>query len=170
MKLRSISSTLLIFLFAGLVLSLAKGKDKWINYTSDRGGFRAEFPVRPDLSESDLEKGKSYKAQAKQGETLYFLVWSVFNGEIKVDAYEAARQGLEKFSSSTSSTIKSHKDWKIKGNRGQEARLFASGSRTDFWYKTVLIGNKLYQIGVAQKGSIADEKKAKRFFKSFKLM
>lgn len=141
----------------------------WLTYSSKRGKFKVLFPGKPEVVDEPKDWGKSYKAQVKLDEHLFYSSYGIHEQRL-VDHAHLSEVSTEAFAEKIGGTIIDESAWKFKGHQGRQLELTIPDKNVRIYYKVILIGQIQYQLvaGVPIEG--ANDKWVKKFFKSFKLL
>ena len=158
----------LLFLSVGFKISPIQAQTPY-PFTSNSGKYSITFPAKPEMTNSDSESATTYKTSCAVGDVTYFVGHTLHNQEMP-NPEELSEVSLESFNSTLGGEITTSGPWKFKKNTGRDARISMADQEALVWYKCILVGSIQYQLVVVAPAAAWDEKTAKKFMKSFKLL
>lgn len=164
-------SFLFVFLFAGFFSGLQAQDDlkaKWLTFNSNRGNFKIKMPGTPELKQEDKDYGKTYKAQLKTSEYLYYVSYSVHNKALPDPQY-LCEVSVKAFLTKIGGELLKNEEWKLKKNIGRKVDIEVSEKGIFMRYHVVIVGNIQYQVVLAGETEITN-KIEKKYFKTFKIL
>ncbi|MFK7785653.1 MAG: hypothetical protein AB8B56_11085 [Crocinitomicaceae bacterium] len=164
MKRIILTSVLFVLLIGASSLAPAKK----YKYTSDEAKFSITFPKEFNTSEEVQENYKSVQAQAMSDEMVFLAIYTIHEEDITQNE-ELSEISFDAFMEGLNGTPNGKTTWKVKKNSGLKSEYEVSEKNLVGEYRVILVGQIQYQVtAVSPKGSW-DDKKAEKFFKSFKL-
>ena len=157
------SALLLILLGATSLAPTTK-----IKYSSVEAKLTVTFPAEFSTTEQVEESYKSIKTQALLDGMVFFVIYTIHENDM-TDPEGLAKISLDAFSGGLESTITEESAWKVNKKNGLQALLEVPEKELVGEYRVVILDQIQYQITVVSPKSDWDEKKAKKFFKSFKV-
>jgi hypothetical protein len=137
-------------------------------YTSDEAKLSVTFPAEFSVSEETKEKYTSVQVQAISDEMVFMVIYTVHTEDISESA-ELSEISFDAFMDGLEGTPKVKSPWKVKKYSGLQSTFEVPSKDLVGDYRVVLIGQIQYQITAVSEKKSWDEKKAKKFFKSFKV-
>lgn len=159
-----VKNTKLTFLF--LLLTNLIFAQTVIN--SDVGGFKIKFPGDVETVEDVKDYGVTYKYSCSLDENTFFAACTSHEVELD-DSY--LQISMDAFVSSAGATKGEQTAWAVGKKNGLRAEMtLESPEATTIWYGVIIADTRQIQVVYASKDSNFNEKAAKKFFKSFKLV
>lgn len=158
------SSTLLLLLVS--VTSLTPSVK--VKYSSSEAKLSITFPGDFETTEQFKESYKSVKTQAVVDGVIYFSIYTVHDNEMS-DPEALAKVSLDAFNDGLDGEITEESTWKVNKQNGLQAMIKVPGQDLVGEYRVVILDQIQYQITVVAPEESWDAKKAKKFFKSFKV-
>lgn len=155
----------LLILLIG-VTSLAPAKKH--KYTSSEAKLSVTFPSEFKTDIVNKVDYRSVKTQAISEEMVFLVIFSEHGSDMG-DTEELAEVSLGAFLEGVEATSKNKTSWKVNNSSGLKSTFEAPEKDLIGEYRVVLIGQIQYQITAVSSKEAWDEKKAKKFFKSFKI-
>ncbi|PHR33231.1 MAG: hypothetical protein COA38_05085 [Fluviicola sp.] len=160
-----IFSSVLLLLLVG-VTSLAPSTK--VKYSSSEAKLSVTFPGEFTTTEKVKEAYRSSKTMANVGGVVYFVSYTIHDIDM-ADGESLAKVSLDAFINGLEGEITEESRWVVNKNNGFQAKLKVAGKDLVGEYRVVLINQIQYQITVIAPEGSWDNKKAKKFFKSFKV-
>lgn len=159
----------IIVLSLALVITQVSFAQKSYSYSSSKGNCSLTFPDKYTEKETQGESGltsTSVQSILDNGD-IYLFSFVIHKDNIKKDEeLKYAELSLNSFTKSLGGEIKSAKDFKYKSHKGKEAVMTMENNYT-VYYRVLLVDNMQYQF--VYMTTTANEKNAKKYFKSFKM-
>lgn len=162
---RIIFSSALLILLIG-VTSLAPAEKH--KYTSDEAKLSVTFPSEFSATEEVKDSYTSTKIQAISEDMIFLLICTKHDGNV-AEEDGLTEVSLQSFMDAMGSESTNSSTWKVKKHSGVKSMYSVPDKDLIGDYRVVLIGNFQFQITVVSPKEAWDEKKAKKFFKSFKV-
>ena len=162
---RIIFSSALLLLLVG-VTSLAPTTKA--NYSSSEAKLSVTFPGEFTTTEQVEESYKSVKTQAIIDDMVFFVNYTMHDNEM-TDSEGLAKVSLTAFIEGLEGEVSEENTWKVNKKNGLRAIFNAQGNSLTGEYRVVILDQIQYQITVVAPKESWDAKKAKKFFKSFKV-
>lgn len=168
--------SLVMLLCSGSAFAVQEIVVAWSKVNSTEGRFNAVMPTKPETASREVDSalGKlmlyTFTSSNKVG---YFMIsYADYPNEPTIANQEGLLNGV------TGGVIKgleaeliSETKFNFKGHPGRDfrAKRIVEGNEVVFTWKTLLVGRRLYQMGVATNTKDADAPDLQRFFTSFQL-
>ena len=169
-------STILIITLLLAGSALAFQQPEWAKVDSPEGRFSVIMPNTPQTSSSDVDTkvGKlklySFSSSGKAGE--FMLSYADYPSEAAGAEKEAVLNGvIDGVLKGLQGELISQDKITLNGNPGREmrARRTLEGTEMIFSWKVVLVGRRLYQMGVGTTKSESESPEIQKFFTSLQL-
>ncbi|MCJ8288917.1 MAG: hypothetical protein HRT58_05835 [Crocinitomicaceae bacterium] len=160
-----IFSSVLLLLLVG-VTSLAPSTK--VKYSSSEAKLSVTFPGEFTTTEKVEEAHRSSKTTANVGGVVYLVSYTIHDNDM-ADGESLAKVSLDAFINVLEGEVTEESRWVVNKNNGFQAKLKVVEKDLVGEYRVVLINQIQYQITVIAPEGLWDNKKAKKFFKSFKV-
>ena len=139
-----------------------------VNYSASEAKLSVTFPGEFESSEQFEESYKSVKTQAVVDDMVFFVAYTIHETEM-VDVEGLAKVSLDAFVEGLEGEVTEETTWKVNKQNGIKALIAVPKSALKGEYRVVIMDNIQYQIMVVSPEATYDQKKAKKFMKSFKV-
>lgn len=164
MKRVILSCTLLLVLVGATSLTPSTK----VNYSSVEAKLSVLFPDKFTTSEQFEENYKSVKTQCLVDDMVFFVAYTIHESEMAgIDGL--AKVSLNAFIEGLEGEVTTETMWKVNKHEGIRALIAVSETNLTGEYRVVIMDNIQYQIMALSPEASWDKKKAKKFFKSFKV-
>ena len=173
---KTCSVSLVMLLCSGLAFALQEIVVEWSKVNSTEGRFNAVMPTKPETASREVDSavGKlmlyTFSSSNKVG---HFMI---SYGDYPNEPTSANQEGV--LNGVTGGVIKglqaeliSETKFNFQGHPGRDfrAKRMMEGNEVVFTWKTLLVGRRLYQMGVATTTADAESPDIQKFFMSFQL-
>jgi len=164
-------------LFSGLIFSgnynnasdpVAPEKVKWSKYNAEEGNVKIKFPFPYEINEEQKEKVKTVKVQAKSGEDLFYLAYTIHTDKLN-DNEHLAEVSLESFAETLHGKIVQQEEYRINDQNGVKAKIAMQDVGAEIYYRAIIIGQIQYQLIVLDVSKSFQEER-EEFFDSFRVL
>lgn len=152
--------------------------EEWVKVDSAEGRFSASMPTKPqtDVRDVDTAVGKialhTFGSSNKAGQ--YMLSYGDYpNAPVDAAQYQKVLDGVrDGVIKGLEAELISEVKVTLKGHPGRELRMtkMSEGVEIVFSWKMILVGRRLYQLGVATTKADAEVPDLRKFFDSFELV
>lgn len=163
---RIIFSSALLLLLVG-VTSLAAPSTK-VKYSSSEAKLSVTFPGEFTTTEKVDESYRSSKTMANIEGVVYYVSYTIHDNDM-ADGESLAKVSLDAFVNGLEGEVTEESRWVVNKNNGFQAKLKVVEKDLVGEYRVVIMNQIQYQITVLAPEGLWDSKKAKKFFKSFKV-
>ncbi len=151
-----------------LVVATSLAPSAKFKYSSSEAKLSVVFPGEFETTEQVKDSYKSVKIQAVVDGVIYFAIYTVHDNEM-TDSESLAKVSLDAFTEGIDGQITKESTWKVNKNNGLQVLLKAPSNDLVGEYRVVIIDQIQYQVTVVSPEKSWDAKRAKKFFKSFKV-
>jgi len=149
---------------------------KGVYFFSEKGRFKVKLPSKPTYVQDEITIGSEQYPKdiylCEVDEQLAFIVAYSDYPQEEIDRL-GAEKVLQRAKEAACSAYliqkpEESKEWNFKKHPG----IYFKGNNGAFYteYRLLLVGNRLYQIGLMRSDEYPDGKTSKRFMRSFKLL
>jgi len=167
----------MLVLFSGLIFSgnynnasepLYPEKVKWSKYNAEEGKVKIKFPFSYEITEEQKEKVKTVKVQAKNGEDLFYLAYTIHTAKLN-DNEHLAEVSLESFAETLHGRIIQQEEYQVNDQIGVRAKIAMQDVGAEIYYRAIIIGQIQYQLIVLDVSKSFQEER-EEFFDSFRIL
>ena len=143
-------------------------KTKWSKFKSEISGTILQFPGSYSNEFTEMNGTKKEVTKCDLDQASYYLIETTYKGDV-TNHEENAQKLLNGYAAKLGGKIISESVWKIKKNKGRQAKISYSNNYGTAFYRVIFIGQKQFQVLIVSNTvDIPDEKIRKKFFNSFK--
>ncbi len=139
-------------------------------YTASEVKMSVTFPAEFTTENSGNENYKMVKTQAIDGDMVFFVTYSIYDDDFDDSQSSTFLDvSVDAFTEALGADIQKRSEWIVNKKEGVSVTLNSDENDLTGDYRVIFLNKTQFQITAISKKEGWDAKKAKKFFKSFKV-
>lgn len=139
-------------------------------YTSSEAKLSVTFPAEFTTENSGTEEYSMVKTQAIDGDMVFFVTYSIYDDQFDDSKSDPLLDvSVDAFTEALGAEVQEKSEWTVNKKVGTAVMLNSDENDLTGEYRVIFLNKTQFQITAIAKKNAWDAKKAKKFFKSFKV-